>query len=183
MTQAELSKLVKRANTRLRALEKAGYTGESTYSKVELWYHKNAKFMATTSKGQIKFRTDIANLYKTDRQSYYKLITNVQTFLGYATSKVSEVKKYHQKSLKTFENKYKIKISEKQARDIFASEKWRNLLIEYPSDEVISLVQQSDDMSADGIKYVLDSLLEERKTIADLEREFSKSKGKKKRGF
>ena len=49
----------KKANTRLRAIEKANLTNTSSYQNVRRMGFDGSKNISYTKKGEIKFRTDV----------------------------------------------------------------------------------------------------------------------------
>ena len=49
----------KRANTRLRAIEKENLTKTSAYENVRRMVFDDSKYIAYKKKGEIKFRTDV----------------------------------------------------------------------------------------------------------------------------
>lgn len=174
--KAEISTLVKRANQRLRDLEKNGFTKEYAYSQVNNWNARGVKFMGTDSKGRFKFRTDVARMYKDNPKDYYELKRRVSEFLSLETSKTGEIKKKYKKASKTFERKYGIKLSPSQQKEVFASEKWKNLMKEYSSEDILDLVQMAgdDDETADGIKAIMDELSEEGNTPYSIEQRLAR---------
>lgn len=63
-TEIELRKLAKRANQRLRQLEKDKLSDASkAYHRIELWaYNQNKEFITTSKDGKIKFKTSTNNV-------------------------------------------------------------------------------------------------------------------------
>ena len=60
---AQLQSMVKRANQRLRQLEKSGISKSSVaYQKIQGQAYGNDLFFSTTNKGQFKFNTNINKL-------------------------------------------------------------------------------------------------------------------------
>lgn len=182
LSMAQLSSLVKRANQRLRELEKQGYTKERAYERAEYLASTDRKFMSKTAKGEIKFRTDLKRLYKEDRKQYYQLKDQVNTFLAYQTSLAGKVKKKYEKATKTFKKKYGIDLTPMQQKEIFGSEQYKQLEYQLGSDVAITVIQNEDNQTVEHIKKVMEDLAEERVMLGDYE-DMVKSKPQRKRGF
>lgn len=180
LSQAILGSLIKKANQRLRELEKKGYTSERAYERASFFAETGKKFMGTTKSGQIKFRTDVRKLYKEDRKAYYQLTERVKEFLGYETSKAGAVKKKYEKASKTFEKKYGIVLTPDQQKEIFGSEEYKRLENQYDSDVAITIIQNEEDKNAEHIKNVMLDIAEERIMLGDYE---DAHKPQRKRGF
>lgn len=112
-TEIELRTLAKRANQRLRQLEKSGVTQASkAYGRIELWSYKGSKeFLSTTHKGQFKFKTSTKN--RTTNQLKAE-VRQLNIFLGnqpveingqvhfVSSSTVSGINKMYNQSYKSF---------------------------------------------------------------------------------
>ena len=85
----------KRANTRLRALEKANLTKTSAYENVRRMGFDNSNSIAYTKKGELKFRTDVSKMTETELKEHQRVI---EDFLQSKSSKVGEIKKRRQKA-------------------------------------------------------------------------------------
>ena len=85
----------KRANTRLRAIEKANLTKTSAYENVRRMGFDGSKNIAYTKKGEIKFRTDVSKMTETELKEHQLVI---EDFLQSKSSKVGEIKKRRQKA-------------------------------------------------------------------------------------
>ena len=85
----------KRANTRLRALEKENLTKTSAYENVRRMGFDDSKYIAYTKKGEIKFRTDVSKMSETELKEHQQVI---EDFLQSKSSKVGEIKKRRQKA-------------------------------------------------------------------------------------
>ena len=85
----------KRANTRLRALEKENLTKTSAYENVRRMGFDDSKYIAYTKKGEIKFRTDVSKMSETELKEHQRVI---EDFLQSKSSKVGEIKKRRQKA-------------------------------------------------------------------------------------
>ena len=85
----------KRANTRLRALEKAKLTKTSAYENVIRMGFDGLKNIAFTKKGEIKFRTDVSKMSEEELKEHQRVI---EDFLQSKSSKAGEIKKRRQKA-------------------------------------------------------------------------------------
>ena len=85
----------KRANTRLRAIEKANLTNTSAYENVRRMGFDDSKHIAYTKKGEIKFRTDVSKMSESELKEHQRVI---EDFLQSKSSKVGEIKKRRQQA-------------------------------------------------------------------------------------
>ena len=85
----------KRANTRLRAIEKANLTNTSAYENVRRMGFDDSKYISYTKKGEIKFRTDVSKMSESELKEHQQII---EDFLQSKSSKVGEIKKRRQKA-------------------------------------------------------------------------------------
>lgn len=85
----QLTQDVKRANQRLRQLEKDGLENSPAYKAAERLALSGAGYMSRTGKGEIKFSTDIRHLSTTQRMA---LREQVGRFLAAKTSTKSGIK-------------------------------------------------------------------------------------------
>lgn len=85
----------KRANTRLRALEKENLTKTSAYENVRRMGFDDSNSIAYTKKGEIKFRTDVSKMTESELKEHQRII---EDFLQSKSSKVGEIKKRRQKA-------------------------------------------------------------------------------------
>lgn len=154
----------KRANTRLRALEKANFTITSAYGNVRRLEFDGSKHIAYTKKGEIKFRTDVSKMSESELKEHQRVI---EEFLQSKSSKVGEIKKRRQQAY----DKWK-KEKERQGQNIDMdvnefSEFWelssiKKLKDNLGSDEVELLVSQY------GEKNVMETLKELEKMGVDI---------------
>lgn len=154
----------KRANTRLRAIEKANLTRTSAYENVRRMAFDGSKHIAYTKKGEIKFRTDVSKMSETELKEHQRII---EDFLQSKSSKVSEIKKRRQQAY----DKWK-KEKERQGQNIDMdvnefSEFWelsniKKLKDSLGSDEVELLVSEY------GEKSVMETLEELEKMGIDI---------------
>lgn len=154
----------KRANTRLRAIEKAKLTKTSAYENVRRLGFDGSKNIAYTKKGEIKFRTDVSKMSESELKEHQRVI---EDFLQSKSSKVGEIKKRRQQAY----DKWK-KEKERQGQTIDIdidefSEFWelsniKKLKDNLGSDEVELFVSQY------GGKNVMETLKELEKMGIDI---------------
>ena len=85
----------KKANTRLRAIEKANLTNTSAYENVRRMGFDDSKNISYTKKGEIKFRTDVSKMTESELKEHKRII---EEFLQSKSSKVGEIKKRRQQA-------------------------------------------------------------------------------------
>ena len=85
----------KRANTRLRAIEKANLTNTSAYENVRRMWFDDSNYIAYTKKGEMKFRTDVSKMSESELKEHQRVI---EDFLQSKSSKVGEIKKRRQQA-------------------------------------------------------------------------------------
>ena len=154
----------KKANTRLRAIEKANLTNTSAYENVRRMGFDDSKNISYTKKGEIKFRTDVSKMSEMELKEHQRVI---EEFLQSKSSKVGEIKKRRQQAY----DKWK-KEKERQGQNIDMdvnefSEFWelsniKKLKDTLGSDEVELLVSEY------GEKNVMETLEELEKMGIDI---------------
>ena len=154
----------KKANTRLRAIEKANLTNTSAYENVRRMGFDDSKHIAYTKKGEIKFRTDVSKMSESELKEHQRII---EDFLQSKSSKVGEIKNRRQQAY----DKWK-KEKERQGQNIDMdvnefSEFWelsniKKLKDSLGSDEVEFLVYEY------GEKNVMETLEELEKMGIDI---------------
>ena len=154
----------KRANTRLRAIEKTNLTRTSAYENVRRMGFDDSKHIAYTKNGEIKFRTDVSKMTESELKEHQRVI---EDFLQSKSSKVGEIKKRRQQAY----DKWK-KEKERQGQNIDMdvdefSEFWelsniKKLKDNLGSDEVELLVTEY------GEKSVMETLEELEKMGIDI---------------
>ena len=154
----------KRANTRLRAIEKANLNKTSAYENVRRMGFDDSKHIAYTKNGEIKFRTDVSKMTESELKEHQRVI---EDFLQSKSSKVGEIKKRRKQAY----DKWK-KEKERQGQNIDMdvdefSEFWelsniKKLKDNLGSDEVELLVTEY------GEKSVMETLEELEKMGIDL---------------
>lgn len=145
----DIIKDVKRANQRLRELEKQGLANESkAYQYIMKKANKNlagdskVKMFSITRSGQIKFRTDLAKLKQENRNVYRAMLKNLEGFLEAKTSTKIGIEDAHKKSFKKFkEYGYKGNFNE-----------WSDMWNNYAFEQLVKKFGVSDTVSiADNI--------------------------------
>ena len=146
----------KRANTRLRALEKANFTKTSAYKNIRRLGFDDSKSISYTKNGEIKFRTDVSKMTESELKEHQRII---EDFLQSKSSKVGEIKKRRQLAYDKWK-KEKERQGQKVDMDVNEfSEFWEISLIKklkdsLGSDEVELLVSEY------GEKNVMETLEE-----------------------
>lgn len=106
----ELTQMVKRANERLRQLERKGLKTSPAYKAAERLALEGGKLMSKVSKknspnlGKLKFSTDIRGMSINERS---KLREEVKRFLNADTSTVKGVKKVVEKVIPAYKERFK----------------------------------------------------------------------------
>lgn len=147
LLKKELRKMVKRANQRLRELEKQGMTrGSNAYQYAKRKAYDEDKAYGKTIKGQIKFKTNVGSMSHNELKHLKKEVSN---FLSAKTSTKSGIKGVYQKSKSEFEKKTGIHVS-----DALYSEFYRDKLIQhaislYGSEQMNKLLNKASQMELD----------------------------------
>ena len=154
----------KKANTRLRAIEKANLTNTSAYQNIRRMGFDDSKNISYTKKGEIKFRTDVSKMSESELKEHQRII---EDFLQSKSSKVGEIKKRRQQAYEKWK-----KEKERQGQNIDMdvnefSEFWELSIIKklkdsLGSDEVELLVSEY------GEKNVMETLEELEKMGIDI---------------
>ena len=154
----------KKANTRLRAIEKANLTNTSSYQNIRRMGFDDSKNISYTKKGEIKFRTDVSKMSESELKEHQRVI---EDFLQSKSSKVGEIKKRRKQAY----DKWK-KEKERQGQNIDMdvdefSEFWelsniKKLKDNLGSDEVELLITEY------GEKSVMETLEELEKMGIDI---------------
>ena len=149
----------KKANTRLRAIEKAKLTNTSSYQNVRRMGFDDSKNISYTKKGEIKFRTDVSKMSESELKEHQRII---EDFLQSKSSKVGEIKKRRQQAY----NKWK-KEKERQGQNIDMdvddfSEFW----------ELSNIKKLKDSLGSDEVELLVSEYGEKNvmETLEDLEK-------------
>ena len=148
----------KRANTRLRAIEKANLTNTSAYENVRRMGFDDSKHIAYTKKGEIKFRTDVSKMSESELKEHQRVI---EDFLQSKSSKVGEIKKRRQQAydkwkkekerqgqnidmdVNEFSEFWELSII-KKLKDAYGSEEVEYMVLTYGESTVIETIQEME---------------------------------------
>ena len=148
----------KRANTRLRAIEKANLTKTSAYENVRRMGFDDSKHIAYTKKGEIKFRTDVSKMSESELKEHQRVI---EDFLQSKSSKVGEIKKRRQKAydkwkkekerqgqnidmdVNEFSEFWELSII-KKLKDAYGSEEVEFMVLTYGESTVIETIEEME---------------------------------------
>lgn len=152
---AHLQTLVKRANQRLRQLEKSGIKNSSAYKHIEVLARSGSQLYTRDKQGRIKFRTDIAHLNKSQLSNMQNV---VERFLSRKTSTVRGVKEVNYKAYETFINNHPdINITYNDYQLLWTSKIFQSKAGIWSSDVVIDVVTDMlNSEKFDGVGDVLD---------------------------
>ena len=148
----------KRANTRLRAIEKANLTNTSAYENVRRMGFDDSKHIAYTKNGEIKFRTDVSKMSESELKEHQRVI---EDFLQSKSSKVGEIKKRRQRAydkwkkekerqgqnidmdVNEFSEFWELSII-KKLKDAYGSEEVEYMVLTYGESTVIETIQEME---------------------------------------
>lgn len=148
----------KRANTRLRAIEKANLTKTSAYQNIRRMGFDDSKHIAYTKKGEIKFRTDVSKMTESELKEHQRVI---EDFLQSKSSKVGEIKKRRQQAydkwkkekerqgqnidmdVNEFSEFWELSII-KKLKDAYGSEEVEYMVITYGESAVIETITEME---------------------------------------
>ena len=148
----------KRANTRLRAIEKANLTNTSAYENVRRMGFDDSKHIAYTKKGEIKFRTDVSKMSESELKEHQRVI---EDFLQSKSSKAGEIKKRRQKAydkwkkekerqglnidmdVDEFSEFWELSII-KKLKDAYGSEEVELMVLSYGESTVIETIKEME---------------------------------------
>ena len=148
----------KRANTRLRAIEKANLTKTSAYENVYRMGFDGSNYIAYTKKGEIKFRTDVSKMSESELKEHQRVI---EDFLQSKSSKVGEIKKRRQKAydkwkkekerqgqnidmdVNEFSEFWELSII-KKLKEAYGSEEVEHMVLTYGESNVIETIQEME---------------------------------------
>lgn len=148
----------KRANTRLRAIEKANLTKTSAYENVRRMGFDDSKYIAYTKNGEIKFRTDVSKMSESELKEHQRVI---EDFLQSKSSKVGEIKKRRQQAydkwkkekerqgqnidmdVNEFSEFWELSII-KKLKDAYGSEEVELMVLSYGESTVIETIKEME---------------------------------------
>ena len=162
----------KRANTRLRAIEKANLTKTSAYENVRRMGFDDSKHIAYTKKGEIKFRTDVSKMSESELKEHQRVI---EDFLQSKSSKVGEIKKRRQQAydkwkkekerqgqnidmdVNEFSEFWELSII-KKLKDAYGSEEVEYMVITYGESTVIETITEMEKEGLNPYNMSLDEI-------------------------
>ena len=162
----------KRANTRLRAIEKANLTNTSAYENVRRMGFDGSKYIAYTKNGEIKFRTDVSKMSESELKEHQRVI---EDFLQSKSSKVGEIKKRRQQAydkwkkekerqgqnidmdVDEFSEFWELSII-KKLKDAYGSEEVEYMVITYGESTVIETIQEMEKEGLNPYNMSLDEI-------------------------
>lgn len=155
---AKVASEAKRANTRLRAIEKANLTKTSAYENVRRMGFDGSKHIAYTKNGEIKFRTDVSKMSESELKEHQRVI---EDFLQSKSSKAGEIKKRRQKAydkwkkekerqgqnidmdVNEFSEFWELSII-KKLKDAYGSEEVEYMVLTYGESTVIETIEEME---------------------------------------
>ena len=160
----DIEKLIKRANQRLRQLEKDELANQSkAYQYIMKKASKNlasdtkVKMFSYTRSGEIKFRTDLAKLMKENKNVYKALIRTATGFTESKSSTKLGMEDAIKQSYNTYKEKTGFKGSYTEWADRWSNDEYQYLVKVYgvsSADELISI-------TADNFSFSFDKALHE----------------------
>lgn len=149
----DIELMVKRANQRLRQLEKDDLANTSkAYQYITNKALKNlsgktkVKMFSYTRSGEIKFRTDLATLKKQNSKVYKALVKTVQGFLDTKTSTRIGIEDSYKSSYEGFKNTTGYSGSFSDFSDLFTNSNYEILLKEFSVSELGSMLDYIEGM-------------------------------------
>lgn len=176
-----VSVLAKTANQRLRALEKANLTKASNaYRYAETQAYDERRFMGTTKRGEIKFKTTTRGR---SLQELKEEVAQLQGFLFNAkTSTVKGTKQRYEQAYETWKdvNPDK-KMSFEDFGEMWLQSNMKKLVRMYGSDVAIEIMggEHSKGLTMEEINDIVGELDEEESFLSMLEKFGKKSNNKK----
>lgn len=149
----DIELMIKRANQRLRQLEKDDLANTSkAYQYITNKALKNlsgktkVKMFSYTRSGEIKFRTDLATLKKQNPKVYKALVKTVQGFLDTKTSTRIGIEDAYKSSYEGFKNTTGYSGSFSDFSDLFENSNYEILLKEFSVSELGSMLDYIEGM-------------------------------------
>lgn len=149
----DIELMIKRANQRLRQLEKDNLANNSkAYQYIANKALKNlsgktkVKMFSYTRSGEIKFRTDLATLKKQNSKVYKALIKTVQGFLDTKTSTRICIKDLYKDTYESFKNKTGYSGSFSDFSNLFNNSNYEILLKVFSVSELGTMLDYIEGM-------------------------------------
>lgn len=149
LEREQIASNAKRANQRLREMERAGLeTLSPAYQEVKgLFYLQDiideTDIFSLTKNGQIKFRTDISRVARESPEKLRLLQQRLESFLNARTSTVKGIKSREegiQIITQRMRDKYGKRITETTVRNMMADERLMNRLTQYMSSDTAAII-------------------------------------------
>lgn len=168
MTLAEIKKAIrlegKRANTRLRALEKNGLAETSpAYGEIEKFMFDKMEFIGKTYKGEVKFRTDT-----TDRslQQLRKELKQIRKFLTAKTSTKIGIESVYKSAYESFIKNNAKKFAKrkptfKEWAKVWQSQTMQTLGGMFGSEFIVRIASVQNILSDDELEKIVEMLNDE----------------------
>lgn len=169
----EVKVLTKRANQRLRQLEKSGVSQQSKayrYVKRLVFDKQINNIVDVTNKGEPKFKTSFSNL--SNRQLKQQL-REVETFLQAKTSTVRSVKKAYEKAYKTYSRLYNDNLTFEEYSNLFDESSLAWYSKTYGSKELNKLVLEQGENKSIAIANRVKQTYEDRKKLTGVDKDIS----------
>lgn len=154
----DVEKLIKRANQRLRQLEKDGLANQSkAYQFIMNKAQKNmasktkVKQFAMTSKGEIKFRTDLATLKKANKNVYNAVIRLATGFTETKGSTKIGIEEKYKGGYETFKRLHGFTGTFEQYTDMWKNEEFKKLENIFKTSYIVEMGEDLADKF--GITY------------------------------
>ena len=162
----------KRANTRLRAIEKANLTKTSAYENVRRMGFDDSNSISYTKKGEIKFRTDVSKMSESELKEHQRVI---EDFLQSKSSKVGEIKKRRQQAYNKWKKekerqgqKVDMDVNEfsefwelsiiKKLKDAYGSEEVEYMVLTYGESAVIETIEEMQKEGLDPYNMSIEEI-------------------------
>ena len=156
MLESEIRSMAMKANSRLRALEKADLTRASNaYRYIEKRHFDKDSALATSRSGQMKFDTQLRK--KTANQLQHEK-RELERFLYEAkTSTVRGTNARYTKAYKKYiKNHPSVKLSKKEFQSIMRTEGFRTFVAAYGSSQIQNLMEKVQDARDRDPLYMAD---------------------------
>ena len=150
----EIKMKAKRANQRLREIEKRGLTNSSVaYNDVQQLQFDNKNYMTFTDKGEIKFNTALTNR---DDSELKEELRKLDKFLNAKTSTKSGIERAFKNQYESYIEKYpEQNLSFDEFNSIYSSSLIKSFLDIYQSDELTNILDNTISNSIEDIERVL----------------------------
>ena len=150
----EIKAKAKRANQRLREIEKRGLTNSSVaYNDIQQLQFDNKNYMTFTDKGEIKFNTALTNR---DYSELKEELRKIDKFLNAKTSTKIGIDRAFKNQYKSYIEKYpEQNLSFDEFNSIYSSSLIKSFLDIYQSDELINILDNTISSSIEDIERVL----------------------------